>query len=54
MLPDIDGWAVPEIIASQFSHIPVIFLTAKDQVIDRVKGLELGANDYLGQAFFLY
>jgi Response regulators consisting of a CheY-like receiver domain and a winged-helix DNA-binding domain len=41
MLPDIDGWAVLKVLR-QFSQIPVIFLTAKDQVIDRVKGLELG------------
>ena len=50
MLPDIDGWAVLKVLR-QFSQIPVIFLTAKDQVIDRVKGLELGADDYLAKPF---
>lgn len=50
MLPDIDGWAVLKVLR-QFSHIPVIFLTAKDQIIDRVKGLELGADDYLAKPF---
>lgn len=50
MLPDIDGWAVLTVLR-QFSKIPVIFLTAKDQVIDRVKGLELGADDYLAKPF---
>lgn len=50
MLPDIDGWSVLQILR-QFSKIPVIFLTAKDQVMDRVKGLELGADDYLAKPF---
>jgi two-component system copper resistance phosphate regulon response regulator CusR len=50
MLPDIDGWSVLKVLR-QFSQIPVIFLTAKDQVIDRVKGLELGADDYLSKPF---
>lgn len=50
MLPDIDGWSVLQVLR-QFSKIPVIFLTAKDQVIDRVKGLELGADDYLAKPF---
>lgn len=50
MLPDIDGWSVLQVLR-QFSKIPVIFLTAKDQVMDRVKGLELGADDYLAKPF---
>ena len=50
MLPDIDGWTVLQILR-QFSQVPVIFLTAKDQIIDRVKGLELGADDYLAKPF---
>ncbi|MFH4293841.1 response regulator, partial [Acinetobacter baumannii] len=47
---DIDGWSVLQVLR-QFSKIPVIFLTAKDQVMDRVKGLELGADDYLAKPF---
>lgn len=50
MLPDIDGWTVLQILR-QFSQVPVIFLTAKDQIMDRVKGLELGADDYLAKPF---
>lgn len=50
MLPDIDGWTLLQILR-QFSQVPVIFLTAKDQIMDRVKGLELGADDYLAKPF---
>jgi len=50
MLPDLDGWSVLTILR-QFSQVPVIFLTAKDQIPDRVKGLELGADDYLAKPF---
>lgn len=50
MLPDIDGWSILKILR-QFSKIPVIFLTAKDQILDRVKSLELGADDYLAKPF---
>ena len=50
MLPDIEGWTVLQILR-QFSQVPVIFLTAKDQIMDRVKGLELGADDYLAKPF---
>ena len=45
-LPDLDGWSVlREIRKSQ--QTPVLFLTARDRVEDRVRGLELGADDYL-------
>ena len=50
MLPDIDGWTLLQILR-QFSQVPVIFLTAKDQIMDRVKGLELGADDYITKPF---
>ncbi|WOE33084.1 MULTISPECIES: heavy metal response regulator transcription factor [unclassified Acinetobacter] len=50
MLPDLDGWSVLKILR-QFSKVPVIFLTAKDQISDRVQGLELGADDYLAKPF---
>ncbi|WP_130802113.1 heavy metal response regulator transcription factor [Acinetobacter ihumii] len=50
MLPDIEGWTILKVLR-QFSQVPVLFLTAKDHVLDRVKGLELGADDYLVKPF---
>lgn len=50
MLPHIDGWQVLQTLRT-FSKIPVLMLTAKDHVLDRVKGLELGADDYLIKPF---
>ena len=49
MLPEIDGFSLMEYIRPM--EIPVIFLTAKNAVNDRVKGLELGAEDYLVKPF---
>ena len=50
MLPGMDGWSVlQELRRSQ--QTPVLFLTARDKVEDRVKGLELGADDYLVKPF---
>lgn len=51
MLPGLDGWKVLETIRRSGKEMPVLFLTAKDQVEDRVKGLELGADDYLVKPF---
>ena len=51
MLPGMDGWQVLKTLRSQGRHMPVLFLTARDQVEDRVKGLELGADDYLVKPF---
>lgn len=51
MLPGIDGWQVLQAIRRAGKDIPVLFLTARDQVEDRVKGLELGADDYLVKPF---
>ena len=51
MLPGIDGWRVLEGIRQAGLETPVLFLTARDQVEDRVKGLELGADDYLVKPF---
>lgn len=51
MLPDIDGYDLIEYI-NQFD-IPVIFVTAKTSVPDRVKGLRLGAEDYISKPFDL-
>ena len=50
MLPELDGWQVLQTLRT-FSKIPVLMLTAKDHVLDRVKGLELGADDYLVKPF---
>lgn len=49
MLPGADGYEVMEYIAPL--EIPVIFLTAKASVVDRVKGLRMGADDYLTKPF---
>ena len=49
-LPGLDGWGVLEAIRSK-KQIPVMYLTARDRVEDRVKGLELGADDYLIKPF---
>ena len=49
MLPEVDGFELMEYIRPL--EIPVIFLTARDDVADRVKGLRLGAEDYIGKPF---
>jgi len=51
MLPGLDGWSVLGGIRRAGSDMPVLFLSAHDQVADRVKGLELGADDYLVKPF---
>src|SRR5215813_7636077 len=51
MLPKKDGWALVEELRAAKVQTPVIFLTARDSVRDRVKGLELGADDYVVQPF---
>lgn len=51
MLPKKDGWAVVAELRSEGLHTPILFLTARDSVRDRVKGLELGADDYLIKPF---
>ena len=51
MLPGLDGWQVLQGIRKAGKDMPVLFLTARDQVEDRVKGLELGADDYLVKPF---
>lgn len=50
MLPGMDGWSVLQELRRS-RQTPVIFLTARDKVEDRVKGLELGADDYLVKPF---
>ncbi|MFT3847371.1 MAG: heavy metal response regulator transcription factor [Propionivibrio sp.] len=51
MLPGMDGWTVLQGIRKSGKETPVLFLTARDQVDDRVRGLELGADDYLVKPF---
>jgi PleD family two-component response regulator len=53
MLPDIDGYEVCRQLRSNLrtSHIPIIFLTQKDERSDKIQGLELGADDYITKPF---
>jgi two-component system copper resistance phosphate regulon response regulator CusR len=51
MLPGIDGWQVLREIRRAGWEFPVLFLTARDEIDDRVRGLELGADDYLVKPF---
>lgn len=52
-LPDVDGYEVCRTLRNSLrtSHIPIIFLTQKDQRSDRIAGLELGADDYVTKPF---
>lgn len=50
MLPGLNGWQVMEVLRKK-SDVPVLFLTARDEVQDRIHGLELGADDYLIKPF---
>lgn len=51
MLPTFDGWTVLERARASGTHVPVLMLTARDEVADRVRGLNLGADDYLVKPF---
>ncbi|MDE2464586.1 MAG: response regulator, partial [Alphaproteobacteria bacterium] len=51
MLPGRDGWSIIAELRRREIATPVLFLTARDAVHDRVKGLELGADDYLVKPF---
>lgn len=51
MLSGMDGWHVLQAIRASGNQVPVLFLTARSSVDDRVKGLELGADDYLVKPF---
>ncbi|RLA52413.1 MAG: DNA-binding response regulator [Gammaproteobacteria bacterium] len=51
MLPDVDGWRIVKSLREADHQTPVLFLTARDSVDDKVKGLELGADDYLVKPF---
>ncbi len=51
MLPGIDGWTVCRKLRAQRNQVPILMLTARDAVQDRIKGLEMGADDYLPKPF---
>ncbi len=51
MMPKMDGFSVLSTMRTKCIETPTIFLTARDAVSDRVKGLDLGANDYLVKPF---
>lgn len=51
MLPGRDGWTIIQAMRADAIRTPVLFLTALDRVEDRVRGFELGANDYLVKPF---
>ncbi|MFD1956131.1 response regulator transcription factor [Paenibacillus thailandensis] len=53
MMPQVDGWEVCRRVRESGSTVPILMLTAKDDVVDRVKGLDLGADDYLVKPFAL-
>ncbi|QHS44581.1 heavy metal response regulator transcription factor [Klebsiella michiganensis] len=50
MLPGLDGWQIIDVLRKK-SDVPILFLTARDEVQDRIHGLELGADDYLVKPF---
>lgn len=51
MLPDLDGFALLRRLRDQGNQTPIIFLTARDQSVDRVKGLSEGGDDYIVKPF---
>ena len=53
MLPKMDGLAVCKELREKVSYLPILMLTAKDDVVDKVLGLEMGADDYITKPFSL-
>ncbi len=51
MLPGVDGWRICEELRARRNRTPILMLTARDAVPDRVRGLETGADDYLTKPF---
>ncbi|HEY3991450.1 MAG TPA: response regulator transcription factor [Ktedonobacteraceae bacterium] len=51
MLPGLSGWEVCRQLRAKDRHMPIIFLTARGDVDDRIQGLDLGADDYLVKPF---
>lgn len=54
MMPILDGYEVCREIRKYNQHLPIVFLSAKDEEIDRVVGLELGADDYINKPFGIH
>src|SRR5205823_6472072 len=53
MLPDVDGFEVARMLRGLYERIPVLFLTARDAVEDRIAGLTVGGDDYVTKPFSL-
>src|SRR5262245_32851403 len=53
MLPDLDGFEVARRLRASGKHVPVLFLTARDAVEDRISGLTVGGDDYVTKPFSL-
>jgi len=51
MMPKMDGFSLLRKLRKEGSHLPVLFLTARDSIEDRVEGLDIGADDYLVKPF---
>jgi two-component system copper resistance phosphate regulon response regulator CusR len=51
MLPQLDGWSIVSTLRGEGLDTPILMLTARDDVADRVRGLEIGADDYLVKPF---
>jgi two-component system copper resistance phosphate regulon response regulator CusR len=51
MLPGVDGWEICRRLRARRTPVPILMLTARDAVDDRVRGLEIGADDYLPKPF---
>jgi two-component system copper resistance phosphate regulon response regulator CusR len=51
MLPGMDGWTICERLRERRNSTPILMLTARDNVRDKVHGLEIGADDYLAKPF---
>jgi DNA-binding response OmpR family regulator len=54
MMPELDGYKVCKEIRKHDQQIPIVFLSARDEEIDRVIGLELGADDYISKPFGIH
>jgi DNA-binding response OmpR family regulator len=50
-LPSVDGFQIVETLRTAGKHVPVLFLTARESVVDRVRGLKAGGDDYLTKPF---